>query len=255
MPTKRPCRGLAAYVDAVDGSASIESLRWICLAVLEAAVVDRPVSEALVGVEIDASACTVVHDEVPWPIVTPRIQPIDPDASENGDHLLELCRLQPEVEIRMSSGLLTEQCVDCPSATEAHIDSSVTECSQQFKGGLGIHDMVMHRLEPTEPIPAERRHFATKATEHAAQNDAPSRLAATRSIGASGAFAVLVESGRTSIRRRRGWTCRPLAMQRTPRTPRSRRGVNSTDLPWVVRGRTVELHAPCREFFIDPVDR
>jgi hypothetical protein len=127
----------------------------ICLADLTAAVVDRPVAKMLIGVEIDSSPGTVVQGEVPRPFVAPGIQPIHPDVREHGDHLLELCRLHPEVEIGMDSGLLTEQRVDCPAAAEAHIDPSGSECGQQLDRRLGIHHVLMHRLEPTEPAPIE----------------------------------------------------------------------------------------------------
>ena len=56
----------------------------------------------------------------------PRIKPVHPDLSENGDHLLELCRVQPEIAIRMDSVLLAEQCVHRPAAGEADVDPAVS---------------------------------------------------------------------------------------------------------------------------------
>ena len=132
MKPKRPCQRLATYIDAIDGPASIEGVRRICVTNLKAAVVDRPVAKTLIRVEIDTSPRAVVHDEVPRAIVAPRVQPIHPHLSENDDHLLKFCRLQPEIEIRMNSGLFTEQRVDRPATAKAHIDPTATESSQQL---------------------------------------------------------------------------------------------------------------------------
>ena len=96
--------------------------------------------------EIDASPGAVVHDEVPRPIFAPQIRPIHPSLGENGDHLLELGCVEPEVKIRMDSSLLTEQCVHCPAARKPHVHSASNERTQQPDGGGGVHHMVVQRL-------------------------------------------------------------------------------------------------------------
>ena len=117
----------------------------------------------------------VVHDKVPRPIVAPWIWSTHTDLSENDDHVLELCCLQPKIQIRMDSGLRAEQRVYCPAAGQAHIDSTVTEYSQQLDGGVGIHHMVKHRLQPTEWLLVGTREFTTD-TERATRSTASRRM-------------------------------------------------------------------------------
>lgn len=92
VPRQRPPCRLASDSPAVDPAAATEGFGGERLAAAHAAVVDEPVVKRLVQVKIKAQVLAVVQDEVPRTVVTPRVHPVDPRASDCHDQAAPLAR-------------------------------------------------------------------------------------------------------------------------------------------------------------------
>jgi hypothetical protein len=88
---------------------------WCC----DAAVLQPTVTEQLIHVEIHAPTLPVVQHEVPRTVSWPRVDPIDSLVNEGCEQGSGIGCLDPDVEIRVWSGLLAHQRVDSPTSTDA----------------------------------------------------------------------------------------------------------------------------------------
>ena len=83
---------LAGNLDASDKAASVERTGGKRPALAGRSVAAFPIVENLEDVEIDSESSSVVEDEVPRPVVAPRIETIHAHSGHRSNHGLELHR-------------------------------------------------------------------------------------------------------------------------------------------------------------------
>jgi len=126
VPTQGPSRVLTTQRSARDLPVSVECNRRERLPDATA-VVEHALFGRFEDVKVDAAPGPVVQDEVPWTIVSPRIEAIDTDCDQGNDGPVEVVGGQPEVQVAVGSCLSTKVGIDAPAAPDADVDASLVE--------------------------------------------------------------------------------------------------------------------------------
>lgn len=146
---KRAHRRFAPNLNVADDSVASEVGLLEAVAGDDTAVVQRPVAESLVHVQVDAELLAVVKHEHPWPVSAPRQDPVDAKSDGDGDQQLELFRRKQRSRSPCPR-LPSDERVDSPTATNRERDACLDELAENPTCGLDRHHVV-HATNGTPP--------------------------------------------------------------------------------------------------------